>query len=79
MDDEEVEDLLHALEGELPDRRFGDEVRLEVAQGCPPHLLRFLLNRFGLGEDDLYERVRRDLPGDVVEVGLEDGNIVGLS
>jgi polyphosphate kinase len=55
VDDEEAEDLLRAVEGELASRRYGDEVRLEVARGCPATLLRFLLNRFGLGDDDLYE------------------------
>jgi polyphosphate kinase len=55
VDDEETEDLLRAVEGELASRRYGDEVRLEVAGGCPPQLVRFLLNRFGLGDDDLYE------------------------
>jgi polyphosphate kinase len=55
VDDEEAEDLLRAVKGELASRRYGDEVRLEVAQGCPAHLLRFLLNRFGLGDEDLFE------------------------
>ena len=55
VDDEDAEDLLRAVEGELASRPYGDEVRLEVAQGCPPHLVRFLLNRFGLTGDDLYE------------------------
>ena len=55
LDDEEAEDLVRAVEGELASRPYGDEVRLEVAQGCPQHLLRFLLNRFGLTADDLYE------------------------
>jgi polyphosphate kinase len=55
VDDEEVEDLLRAVEGELASRRYGDEVRLEVARGCPEDLVRFLLRRFGLGADDLYE------------------------
>jgi hypothetical protein len=31
VDDEEAEDLLRAVEGELASRRYGDEVRLEVA------------------------------------------------
>ncbi|NHA14227.1 polyphosphate kinase 1 [Thioalkalivibrio sp. XN279] len=53
--DEDAEDLLRAVEGELASRPYGDEVRLEVAQGCPPHLVRFLLNRFGLTSEDLYE------------------------
>jgi polyphosphate kinase len=55
LDDEETDDLLRAVEGELASRPYGDEVRLEVAQGCPAHLLSFLLNRFGLGQEDLYE------------------------
>jgi polyphosphate kinase len=55
LDDEETDDLLRAVEGELASRPYGDEVRLEVAEGCPAHLLSFLLNRFGLGQDDLYE------------------------
>jgi polyphosphate kinase len=55
VDDEQAEDLLIAVEGELASRRYGDEVRLEVARGCPAQLLKFLLNRFGLGDDDLFE------------------------
>ena len=55
VDDEEVDDLLIALEGELPSRRFNDAVRLEVAENCPDELSAFLLRRFELGEDDLYK------------------------
>ncbi len=55
VDDEEVDDLLRALEGELPSRRFSDAVRLEVADNCPAELAAFLLQQFGLGEDDLYK------------------------
>jgi polyphosphate kinase len=55
VDDEGAEDLLSAVAGELASRPYGDEVRLEVAQGCPAPLVRFLLNRFGLGDEDLYE------------------------
>ena len=54
VDTEEVDDLLRALEGELPGRRYGDEVRLEVADNCPQELVSFLLTRFGLTERDLY-------------------------
>ncbi len=54
VDDEEVDDLLIALEGELPSRRFNDAVRLEVAENCPAELSSFLLRQFDLGEDDLY-------------------------
>jgi polyphosphate kinase len=55
VDDEEVDDLLRALEGELPSRRFSDAVRLEVADNCPDELSQFLLAKFGLKEDDLYK------------------------
>lgn len=54
VDEEEVEDLMIALEGELYTRNFGDAVRLEVADNCPPHVSRFLLNEFELTEADLY-------------------------
>ena len=55
IDDEEVEDLARALEGELASRRYGAAVRLEVAHDCPGELKRFLLDHFALGEIDLYE------------------------
>lgn len=44
-----------ALKGELLMRRYGDEVRLEVADNCPRHLIEYLLQKFELGEEDLYE------------------------
>ncbi|MDP1557823.1 MAG: polyphosphate kinase 1 [Nitrosomonas sp.] len=54
VDDEEIDDLLRALEGELPSRRFSDAVRLEVADNCPAELSLFLLKKFDLQESDLY-------------------------
>ena len=54
VDDEETEDLLRAVEGELASRRYGDAVRLETRNDCPPHLRDFLLERFELGLDDHY-------------------------
>ena len=54
VDSEEVDDLLRALEGELPSRRFSSAVRLEVADNCPEELGDFLLQKFALGDDDLY-------------------------
>jgi len=54
VDEEEVENLLQALKGELPNRKFGEAVRLEVADTCSPDMARFLLENVGLGEDDLY-------------------------
>ena len=54
VDEEEVDDLLRALEGELSSRRYGDAVRLEVAQNCPDELEAFLTAQFHLSRDDLY-------------------------
>lgn len=55
VDEEEVDNLLRALEGELPSRRFSDAVRLEVADNCPAEVSRFLLQQFHLHEDELYQ------------------------
>ena len=55
VDTEDVEDLARALRGELYSRRFGDAVRLEVADTCPAHLVDFLLNQFGLSTAELYQ------------------------
>jgi polyphosphate kinase len=55
LDPEDVEDLALALRGELYSRRFGDAVRLEVADNCPKDLTDYLLKQFGLAESELYE------------------------
>ncbi len=55
VDEEEVDDLLRAMEGELPSRRYGEAVRLEVAANCPEPMANFLLEEFGLGIDALYQ------------------------
>ncbi|MCW0202538.1 MAG: polyphosphate kinase 1 [Rhodanobacter thiooxydans] len=55
LDPEDVEDLALALRGELYSRRFGDAVRLEVADNCPKELTDYLLKQFGLNESELYE------------------------
>lgn len=55
VDEEEVEDLLHALEGELPSRRYADAVRLEVADNCPPAMANYLLRKFELLPQNLYQ------------------------
>jgi polyphosphate kinase len=54
VDEEEVKNLRIALQGELPQRHFGDAVRLEVADNCSEAMADFLLQQFGLGRDDLY-------------------------
>jgi len=55
VEEEDIKDLRLALQGELPHRHFGDAVRLEVADDCPPAIVQYLLQHFGLGEDDLYQ------------------------
>ena len=55
VDDEEVDDLRRALEGELAHRRYGAAVRLEVSRDCPPDLNAFLMRQFALNEVDFYE------------------------
>jgi polyphosphate kinase len=54
IDDEEVANLLSAVENELQNRRKGDAVRLEVSHDCPPDIRAELLKRLRLKEDDIY-------------------------
>jgi polyphosphate kinase len=54
VDEEEVDDLLRAMEGELPSRRYGDAVRLEIADNCPDELVTYLVDHFELDENDVY-------------------------
>jgi polyphosphate kinase len=55
VEQEEVDDLLRAVEGELASRRYGDAVRLETAHDCPEEILSYLLEQFALTADDLYK------------------------
>ncbi|MCH8335595.1 MAG: polyphosphate kinase 1 [Proteobacteria bacterium] len=54
VDDEEVENLVRALEGQLEASRFGAAVRLEISHRCPQDLCDFLLDHFHLGQADLF-------------------------
>ena len=54
VDEEEVKNLRTKIQGELPQRHFGDGVRLEVADNCSETMANFLLAQFNLGEADLY-------------------------
>jgi polyphosphate kinase len=55
VDDEDVDDLMRALEGELFESRYGDAVRLETAHDCPDELASYLLEHFHLTRMDLYQ------------------------
>lgn len=60
VDEEEIDDLRRALEGELAHRRYGAAVRLETSRDCPHDMVQFLLRQFALTEQDVYQ-----LPGPV--------------
>jgi len=55
IDEEEVEDLMSALRGELSGRQFGGSIRLEVADNCPRNIIDYLLDRFQLDEKALFQ------------------------
>lgn len=55
IDEEEIANLLAAVEQELQNRRKGDAVRLEVERACPEEMRRDLLARLNLKPQDLYE------------------------
>ncbi len=55
VNEDVVDDLALALKGELLSRRYGDEVRLEVADNCPDELVNFLLKKFKLNTSELYK------------------------
>jgi len=55
VDEEDVDNLLRAMEGELLSRRYGDMVRLEIDSDCPDTVVNFLLKNFNLSEGDIYK------------------------
>jgi polyphosphate kinase len=54
IDEEEVANLLKAVENELHNRRKGDAVRLEINHDCPENIREALLHTLRLTEEDLY-------------------------
>ena len=54
VDEEAVDDLLLALEGELPSRNYGDAVRMEISDAAPDEVREFLMEKFSLGDSDVY-------------------------
>jgi polyphosphate kinase len=55
VEEEEAEDLLVALEGELSQRQWGDAVRLEVADNCPEQMWQYLAEVMKLKSQDVYQ------------------------
>ena len=54
VQEEEVDNLMRAIEGELASNRYGAAVRLEIAHDCPADLTDFLLNVFDIAAEDVY-------------------------
>lgn len=54
FDEEEAQNLLHAIEEELRRVKRGAAVRLEVQDDCPQHVVHRLLEIFNLEEEDLF-------------------------
>ncbi|USN51977.1 MAG: polyphosphate kinase 1 [Myxococcales bacterium] len=54
VDEEEIDDLMKSLAWELPSRKFGEAVRLEVESDCSDSLKELLLKQFKLTSDELY-------------------------
>jgi polyphosphate kinase len=54
VDDEEITNLREALQGELPQRHFGDAVRLEISSTCSEAIAKLLMHEFALEPRDVY-------------------------
>lgn len=54
VDEEEVENLAHAVRDELVGRGFRPAVRLEIAENCPNAIVQVLLQNFSLPENAVY-------------------------
>ncbi|MEZ0254394.1 MAG: polyphosphate kinase 1 [Chthoniobacter sp.] len=54
IDEEDIGNLLKAVENELHNRRRGAAVRLEVDADCPAEIYQYLLETLELSEEDLY-------------------------
>jgi polyphosphate kinase len=50
----EAEDLLESIEAGVRQRRFGDVVRLMVAEDMPPHVLEILMNNLEVAASEVY-------------------------
>ena len=55
VDVDDDEDLLQTLQGGLFERNYGNALRLEVADNCPPDMIDFLCERFALDERQVFQ------------------------
>jgi len=68
IDEEEVSNLLKAVEAELHNRRKGEAVRLELSAGCPDGIRDELVKTLGLEAHDVYEVNALLAPGRLMAV-----------
>jgi len=54
VDDDVIDDLFNAVQGELAMRNYGDEVRLEIDANCPKETSDFLAERFGITQAQVF-------------------------
>lgn len=54
VEEDDAENLLHALEKELSRRRFGAPVRLEVENTIDPHVLDLIISEVGVEENEVF-------------------------
>lgn len=54
VDEEEIKNLRTQLQGELPQRHFGNAVRIEITDNCSEQTAEFLRQQFALSPEDLY-------------------------
>jgi len=55
VDEDEADDLLSAIKGELHGRNFGAAVRLEVADNCSNETIRYLCEQHNLEVSEVYQ------------------------
>lgn len=54
VSEEDVANLKRAIESELLQRAFGQAVRLEIDDTCPPRIVRYLQKQFRLQDSEVY-------------------------
>lgn len=55
VEEDDAENLLHALERELLKRRFGPPVRLEVETSMDEHVLELLVSELGIADNEVFK------------------------
>jgi polyphosphate kinase len=55
VEEDDAENLLHAMEKELSRRRFGAPVRLEVENSIDPHILDLIVSEVGVEQNEVFK------------------------